>query len=68
MDNCTTTLENHWVVSYKAKDAAIIKFSINPREMNTCSHKNLYMSIYMAKSLCCPNETITVLLIGYTPI
>jgi len=24
--------------------------------------------IFMAKSLCCPPETITTLLIGYTPI
>ena len=30
------------------------------REMDTC--------ICMAESLCCPPETITALLIGYTPI
>ena len=29
---------------------------------------NGYRYIYMAESLCCPPETITTLLIGYTPI
>ena len=30
--------------------------------------KNKNTCIYMAKSLCCPPETITTLLISYTPI
>ena len=30
--------------------------------------ENGYVYMYMAESLCCPPETMTALLIGYTPI
>ena len=51
MENCTATLEDGWVASYKTKhtftcDPAVVFLDIYPKELEIGSHKKLHMTIY----------------------
>ena len=51
MENGTYTLENGMAASTKLNillpwDPEIILFSIQPKELKTCPHKNMHMDIY----------------------